>query len=83
MSRLQAEQLQRIIGTNSNVDWMLASLKEAKKSIEARNYALAIPTLMKIKELGEGRPAHAEALTLLHELEQLAQQEIPAYQANM
>jgi thioredoxin-related protein len=71
-----AEQLQRIVGTTNNFDWMLASLKEAQKAIDAGNYRLAIPMLVKIKDMGEGRPAQTPALNLLNDLEQRARAKI-------
>jgi thioredoxin-like negative regulator of GroEL len=66
------EQLQRVLASVSNPEWMTRDYQEAAKAIAASDYARAIALLRSVTEDGKNRPVQMKALQLLQDLEQQA-----------
>jgi thioredoxin-related protein len=70
-SRFQ-EQLQRVLASLNNPDWMQRDYQDAARAIAASDYARAIALLKSINEDGQSRPVQLKAKRLLQDLEQQA-----------
>ena len=66
------EQLQRVLVSVSNPEWMTRDYQEAAKAIAASDYARAIALLKSVTEDGKERSVQLKARQLLNELDQQA-----------
>ena len=70
-ARLQ-EQLQRVVASVANPEWMTRDYQDATKAIAASDYARAIALLKSVADDGKDRPAQIKARQLLQDLEEQA-----------
>ncbi len=66
------EQLQRVLVTVSNPEWMNRDYQEAGKAVTGSDYARAVALLKGVIEDGQNRPVQIKARQLLNEMEQQA-----------
>jgi thioredoxin-like negative regulator of GroEL len=66
------EQLQRVLVSVSNPEWMNRDYQEASKAVTASDYARAVALLKGVTEDGQNRPVQVKARQLLSEMEQQA-----------
>jgi uncharacterized protein YyaL (SSP411 family) len=70
------DDLQRVLTTLSNPEWMQRDYQIADKAIQAGDYARAVALLKAIVEDGKNRPVQLNADTLLKQVEQQAAGEL-------
>jgi thioredoxin-related protein len=66
------DQIQRVLASLSNPEWMTRDYQEAAKAIGASDYARAVALLKSITEDGMNRPVQVKARQLLEDMEQQA-----------
>lgn len=66
------EQLQRVLVSVSNPEWMNRDYQEASKAVTGSDYARAVALLKGVVEDGQNRPVQVKARQLLTEMEQQA-----------
>jgi len=66
------EQLQRVLVSVSNPEWMNRDYQEAAKAVAGADYARAVALLKGVIEDGQNRPVQTKARQLLSEMEQQA-----------
>jgi thioredoxin-like negative regulator of GroEL len=64
--------LQRVLASLSNPEWMVRDYEEADRAVASSDYARAVALLKSITEDGKDRPVQLQARHLLNDLEQQA-----------
>jgi TolA-binding protein len=70
------DDLQRVLASLSNPEWMLRDYQMADKAIQSGDYARAVALLKAILEDGKNRPVQSNAEILLKQIEQQAASEL-------